>query len=121
MGGPAGPLGPLGPAGAPGPAGPAGPQGAPGPGGPPGAPAPPPPPCPPICPQVCVPTCPQYLSSSQKKVDSTFWDSVMALTSLRIICAYITQLTQSFGPRAFFIVQKRRKFIFIQDVVNIYF
>merc|ERR1711948_162353 len=57
----------------------------------------------------------------QKKVDSTFWDSVMALTSLRIICAYITQLTQSFGSSAFFIVQKRRKFIFIQDVVNIYF
>merc|ERR1711918_75032 len=38
------------------------------------------------------------LPSAQKEVDSTFWDSVMALTSLRIICAYInTQLTQWFG------------------------
>merc|ERR1712136_347923 len=63
------------------------------------------------------------LSSAQKKVDtSTFWDSVMALVSLRLLCAYITtQLTRSFGSSAFFNVQNGRKFIFIQDVVNIYF
>merc|ERR1712072_335707 len=53
------------------------------------------------------------LSSTQKKVETKFWDSVMA----RSLCVYIVTHLSSYLTSSF----KRRKYIFIEDLVNIYF